>query len=132
METNRLYNIAEKSGVAIDRVSLPANKSLSVNIEGRMFVALDCELRGASERVCLAHELGHCETASFYNIYSPLDIRGKHERRADNWAIKRLVPKSRYLSAIRLGYDNIFSLAEYFDVTAEFMQKAVNFYSNTI
>ncbi len=131
MDLNRLYSIAEHSGVSIDRADLPKNLSLSLMAGGEMLVALDKGLCGAKEKVCLAHELGHCETASFYNIYAPLDIRGKHERRADRWAIKRLIPKAQYIAAIKQGYDNIFSLSEHFDVTPEFMQKAVEYYKNS-
>ena len=129
METNRLYCIAEKRGVTVDRFDVRENKSVSVKSGDNLYVGLDEKLSGASEKVCLAHELGHCLTYSFYNIYSPFDIREKHEKRADKWAIQRLVPKTRYKKAVKDGYDNIFSLAEYFGVTAEFMQKAVNLYS---
>lgn len=128
METNRLYRIAEENGIVIDRISLPMNLSASVMCENKMYVAIDKDIRGAEERVCLAHELGHCQTASFYNIFAPLDVRGKHERRADRWAIKRLIPPTKYKDAIRNGYNDIYSLAEYFDVTADFMQKAVDYY----
>lgn len=128
METNRLYRIADKSGIEVDRLSLPLNKSVSVNSQGNLFVALDNKLTGAEERVCLAHELGHCETMSFYNVYSPCDVRGKHERRADLWAIKKLIPHSQLQSALKRGYSDIYSLAEYFNVTTDFMQKAVEFY----
>lgn len=129
METNRLYRIAEKDGITIDRVSLPLNLSASVMCENGMYVAIDKGVDGAEERVCLAHELGHCLTASFYNIFAPLDVRGKHERRADRWAIERLIPPAKYKSALRHGYNDIFSLAEYFDVTTDFMKKAVKYYS---
>lgn len=128
METNKLFSIAEKHGITVDRFSLPNNYSVSVNYSGNMFIALDNDISGADEKVCLAHELGHCETMSFYNIYSPFDVRGKHERRANCWAIKKLIPKSRYISALKKGYDNIYSLAEYFGVTNDFMQKAVEYY----
>lgn len=128
MKTNRLYRIAEENGIVIDRISLPLNLSASVMCENKMYVAIDKNIRGAEERVCLAHELGHCQTASFYNIFAPLDVRGKHERRADKWAIKRLVPPTKYKNALRNGYNDIYSLAEYFDVTADFMKKAVDYY----
>jgi len=42
----------------------------------------------------LAHELGHCECGAFYNRYSPFDLVGKHERRADCWA-KKTPPEGR-------------------------------------
>ncbi len=129
METLKLYTLAESHGITVERLPLPENKSVSMCHNSRQFVALDRGISGADERVCLAHELGHCETNSFYNIYSPFDIREKHERRANLWAINRLVPEKQYKSALRQGYDNIYSLAEYFGVTVSFMKKAVDFYT---
>lgn len=128
METNKLYAFAAKSGVTVDRFSMKENGSASVAVGERLFIAVDPKLMGRSEKVCLAHELGHCATGSFYNIYSPLDIREKHERRANCWAIRKLVPKTRYYLAIKSGIDTLYSLAEYFEVTPEFMQKAVDYY----
>ena len=128
MDSNRFYRLANAHGVIIDRLSVPKNKSVSVKSDGKYFVCIDKDLSGASEKVCLAHELGHCATSSFYNIYSPFDIREKHEKRADKWAITKLVPKPLFEKALKNGYDNVYSLAEYFGVTTDFMQKAVDYY----
>lgn len=128
METNKLYNLALKSGVTVDKFSMEKNASASVNYNGEYFIAVDPRLTSTDEKVCLAHELGHCITGSFYNIYAPLDIREKHERRANRWAINKLVPKYRLKAAFKNGLDNIYSLAEYFDVTPDFMQKAIEYY----
>ncbi len=128
MKTSRLYSIADRDKITVDRTSLKENTSISLNLSGNLFVALDSGLTGAKERVCLAHELGHCETMSFYNIYSPCDVRGRHEYRANRWAISNLIPHAQYKKALKRGYTDIYSLAEYFGVTAEFMQKAVDFY----
>lgn len=128
MKTTELYRIAEKDGITVERFGLILNKSVSVCFNDGLFVGIDGQMAGADEKVCLAHELGHCETMSFYNVYSPLDIRGKHERRADIWAIKKLIPKSRYLWALKHGYRDIYSLAEYFEVTPEFARKAADYY----
>lgn len=128
METTKLYEIAERDGITVDRFDLLKNRSVSVKCEDSMYVAIDNNMTRAEEKVCLAHELGHCETFSFYNIYSPLDIRGKHENRANCWAIKKLIPKYQYKKALKSGYDNVYSLAEYFGVTTDFMLKAVEYY----
>lgn len=82
----------------------------------------------AEERVHLAHELGHCETGSFYNAYSSLEIRAQKEIRADRWAFSRLVPICELNSVIESGIDELWDLAEYFDVTEDFMLKAVEYY----
>lgn len=131
METTKLYDIAERHNITVDRFGLPKCGSVSVWHNNRLFIALDSGINTrAEERVCLAHELGHCETLSFYNIYSPADIRAKHENHANRWAIQRLIPENRYRRALRNGYTYIHSLAEYFDVTDEFMTKAVEYYKN--
>ena len=108
---------------------MPKSRSIAINENGG-FVAIDQSVNSAEERVCLAHEMGHFETMSFYNMYSPLDVRGKHERRADRWAIEKLVPKKDYVAALKNGYTELHELAEYFGVTEEFMKKVAEFYSS--
>lgn len=131
METETLYSIAENHKIKVDRFCLSANKSISLNIQDHLFVALDNNIYGADEKVCLAHELGHCETLSFYNIYSPLDVRGKHERRADIWAINKLVPRQQLEYAIKQGYRSLYDLAEFFGVTTVFMRKAIEYHNQS-
>lgn len=82
----------------------------------------------AQERVHLAHELGHCETGSFYNVYSSLDIREKQEQRADRWAVSHLVPVEEFMSALSEGVVEVWELAEFFDVTEDFIRKAAEIY----
>lgn len=82
----------------------------------------------AEELACIAHEIGHCETGSFYNIYTPLDIRQKHENRADRYAYRQLVPKDELDRAVMNGYTEPWELAEYFGVPQPFLEKAVEYY----
>ena len=79
-------------------------------------------------KVKIAHELGHCETGSFYNRYSHLDVRRKHENRADRWAIKKLIPEDELKKAVSSGVVETWELAEYFSVTEPFMIKAILYY----
>ncbi len=73
----------------------------------------------------LAHEIGHCETLAFYNAYSPLEVREKHEKKADRWAASKLVPVRELTDALMHGVREIWDLAEFFNVTEEFMLKAI-------
>lgn len=82
----------------------------------------------AAHTVSLGHEMGHCMTDSFYVKGASLDVRQKHENRADKWAINRLVPVDEFDAAIADGCDSIWALAEHFNVTEDFMRKAVCFY----
>ena len=77
----------------------------------------------------LAHELGHCVTGSFYNRYAALDVRRRHENRADKWAVKKLLTAEALDEAVAEGYTEMWELAERFGVTQEFMEKAVCWYT---
>lgn len=126
--TSELYEIAEKNGTEIICRELPQTASVSVrSAAGRCYVGIDpFEIETtAEERVHIAHEIGHCETLAFYNAYSPLETRGRQERRADRWAVSRLVPVRELTEALKRGIKEIWDLAEYFDVTEEFMLKAI-------
>ncbi|MBQ8016170.1 MAG: ImmA/IrrE family metallo-endopeptidase [Clostridia bacterium] len=133
-KTNELYRIAEQSGTEIICFDLPQTVSVSVlSGGGSCYIGLDpfrIETT-AQERVHLAHELGHCETGAFYSLHSAAETRGRCENRADRWAIKALVPFCELLSAFQSGITDLWALAEHFDVTEDFMRKALNHYRVT-
>ncbi len=83
------------------------------------WIALDTdhiESTTEAKSVCLAHEMGHIETNSFYNVHSPLDVRQKHENRANKWAIKQLITEEELDEAVANGHTcEIWDLADYFD-----------------
>lgn len=122
-----LYQRAEQEGVDVDY--FPMREVIPFSLpEGLIAMDVDKMKDSQEEKVFLAHELGHIETGSFYNVYSGLDVRGKHERRADKQAIKMLVPKDELDKAVRDGYTELWELADFFGVPCEFMEKAVKFY----
>ena len=86
-----LYTQAEKQNIPILFYAMPGCGSMSVQLPGGscaigMDVAPQAE---AVEREHLGHELGHCMTGSFYNIYAVADLRERQVNRADKWAIRR-------------------------------------------
>lgn len=111
----------------------PKTGSMSIRAEsGSCYIALDPSIQdgGAQERVHLGHELGHCVTGSFYNRYAAMDLRARHENRADRWAVRALVPACALRQAVADGCTELWELAERFGVTEEFMRKAVCLYTN--
>ena len=131
MHTQALYDLARQQNIEVLTHPLPQTGSLSVMLEGgRCFVGLDCSVcDGATqERVHLSHELGHCVTGSFYNIYAAVECRQRHENRADKWAISTLIPVEDLDEAVAQGCTEIWELAERFQVTEEFMRKTVCYY----
>ena len=127
-----LYAYAENRNIDVDWIPMRRATSLSVPLGDGYAIALDPWKLGtlAQETVCLAHELGHCETGSFYNQYAALDVRPQHENRADKWAIRRLVPAEELDAAMADGCDTIPALADRFGVTELFMRKAVCWYAH--
>ena len=126
-----LYEYAEDQGIDVDWFPMEQATSLSLPLpDGSCAIAINPWKMGtlAQETVCLAHELGHCKTGSFYNRYAALDIRQKHENRADKWAIRHLVPEEALDQAVADGYADLPALAERFGVTEQFMRKAVCWY----
>lgn len=126
-----LYELAKKRDIEVLCFPLPITGALAVmDRRGSCTIGIDpMQLQSeADEKVKLAHELGHCLTGSFYNRFTPLDIREKHERRAERWAIHNLVPRSKFNEALRRGYTEVWQLAELFDVTEPFMQSVVEYY----
>ena len=130
MTTQRLYRLADARQIPVFFLPLPECGSISLqDARGRCAIGMDsgCAAQ-ASERVHLAHELGHCLTGSLYNCQSPLDLRQKHENHADKWAISALIPRSAYQAALADGCTELWQLAERFGVTEDFARKAVCWY----
>jgi len=131
MQLRNLYEFAQQQNIEVLSHPMARNASMSVMLEdGRCFVGMDESVRdgGVQERVHLSHELGHCVTGSFYNIYAAIDHRQRHENRANKWAIQALIPVEELDDAIAEGCTEVWELAERFQVTEEFIRKAVCFY----
>ena len=127
MQLASLYRCAQRNHIPVLRYPLPRCGSLSVQTEQGYFIGMDqavCD-NAAQERTHLSHELGHCLTGSFYNVYTPFDVRLRHEHRADKWAIRRLIPAKALDEAVAAGHTQLWDLAEHFGVTEAFMRKAV-------
>ena len=130
---SQLYDYAAASGIAVFDFSLPENGSVSIiDDSGSCYIGIDASVIDGDvlERVHLGHELGHCATGSFYNRYSPYDLRQRHENRADKWAIRKLIPAAELDDAVAAGHTQLWDLAEYFGVTEAFMRKAVSLYTH--
>lgn len=131
MTLNGLYDLAEEEGITIANFSLSRREALStMDSDGDCYIAIDPHKVAsmADEKTKLAHEIGHCVTGAFYNVFSPYDSRQRHENRADKWAIKKLIPEDKLERAVSKGYTEVWELAELFCVTEDFMRKAVSLY----
>lgn len=126
-----LYELADQQNIEVLQYPMAENGSMSIMLEdGSCYIGIDLATRDGSiqERVHLGHELGHCLTGSFYNIHAAIDYRQRHENRADKWAIRFLVPVEDLDEAVADGCTDLWSLADRFGVTEDFIKKAVCYY----
>lgn len=126
MDVTELYNYADENKINVHSYPLTELKSLSVPNH----IAIDKSKieNSTEEKVCIAHEIGHCETGSFYSNRTKLDVRERHENRANRWAVHALIPIDEYKIAIQDGYTEVWQLADYFEVTEDFIKKAIYIY----
>lgn len=81
------------------------------------------------EKACvLAEELGHYHTSTGDILDQKSLSNRKQEKRARNWAYERLVPLSAFVQAHKEGIKSKYELAEFLDVTEEFLHSAIKHY----
>lgn len=128
-----LYELAGKQNIPIFPYPMPRCGSMSLMTpDGSCCIGVDRQVLdgGVEERMHLSHELGHCVTGSFYNIYAAADSRQRHENRADKWAIEQLIPVEDLDDAVAQGCTEIWELAEHFQVSEDFIRKTVCYYTH--
>lgn len=83
------------------------------------------------EKACvLAEELGHHHT-TVGNIIELQDVQNiKQERKARIWAYDKLVGVVGLIKAFEHGCHSKYEIAEYLEVTEEFLQDAINHYQS--
>lgn len=94
-------------------------------------VAINTSVNNSIEKACvLAEELGHHHT-SVGNILD-MDLTGnrKQERQARIWAFNKLIGLTGIVEAFEHGCQSRYEMAEYLDVTEEFLEECVACYRN--
>ena len=131
MQIQNLYDLARQQNIEVLSYPMPQNASMSLMLEdGKCVIGMDESVRDGSvlERVHLSHELGHCVTGSFYNIYAAVDCRQRHENRANKWAITALIPVEELDDAIARGCTEVWERAGRHRETEDFIRKTVCWY----
>lgn len=82
-----------------------------------------------NEKTCiLAEELGHYHTAvGDFTDQTKLENL-KKERLGRAWAYERLLPLNRIIEAGQAGIEGRHAVAEFLEVTEEFLQEAISYY----
>lgn len=104
--------IGKLKGLYVDN-TITINTSMETNIE---------------KKCVLVEELGHHYT-SFGNIVNQSKLENrKQERLARAWGYKKLVGVIKLIEAYKNGVKNRFELAEYLDVTEEYIEEVLKYY----
>lgn len=92
-------------------------------------IALSSDLCTVSERCCtLAEEIGHHYT-TVGNILNPNNVENrKQEQQARTWAYNKLIGLMGIVDSYKAGCHNAHEMAEYLNVTEEFLIEALERY----
>lgn len=91
-------------------------------------IAIERRMSNTEKACVLAEELGHHHT-TVGNILDQSDVGNrKQERRARLWAYRRAFDLVDLVSAYKYGCRNRYELAEYLEVTEQFLQDALDTY----
>lgn len=125
MDYEALLIQANSHGLVVKEKNLVASDG---RIKGNK-IAIRKDIDTTLEKSCvLAEELGHYYTSSG-NIIDMQDVQNrKQEHRARLWAYKRMVTMDKLTDACKCGCRNRYEIAEYLDVTEEFLQEAIDSY----
>ena len=127
-----LYQKLSKAGTRFYIWDLEKDKAVTLEVDGTygIFMDFDNITSSSEEAVVVAHEGGHASTGASHKVCSPFDLVEKHEHKAWKWAIKNYISENDLDDAVASGYTDIYSLAELFCVTEDFMKKTVCWYTH--
>lgn len=120
---NGLLEFAKSEHIKID--VYPMNKVKACSIPHSIAINPNKIKTNRELKECLAHELGHQATGSFYKLNSKFETRSRMEERATRWAVQALISAKDLKRAFKKGYTEVWQLAEYFDVPENFIKDTV-------
>lgn len=133
-----LYRWLKDKGVFLFDQNLPFSskdsKAITIKLKDSdvwgIFIDKEQLKTYAEEKTAMLHESGHYATGTTHEVCSPYDLVAKHEYEANKWAIQHALSEDELDHAVAEGHTELWDLAEYFNVTEEFMKKIVCWYAH--
>lgn len=92
-------------------------------------VAIRKDIKTTTEKACvLAEELGHYHTTYGNILCQSSVLNRKQEMRARAWAYDRMIGLINLINAFKHGCCSAFDIADYLNVTEEFLSEALQYY----
>lgn len=122
-----LLSESDSIGLTVKEKPLKYNNG---RIKGKR-IAIRRDLSTSAEKSCvLAEELGHYYTSTGDILDQSSITNRKQERRARIWAYNKMIGLNGIVSAHNAGCRNSYEVAEYLEVTEEFLLEAIQCYRN--
>ncbi len=121
-----LLEVASNEGVTVIDYDL-GEKIRGLYCDGYILIEKHA---GTEERYCtLAEELGHHFTAASNIVETDSIDKCKQEQLGRRWGFENILPVQKIIDAIINGCDTLYAIAEQLEVTPEYLQDALKYYS---
>lgn len=120
-----LYD-TEQQGVNVIELDLDTNKPCGKCIDNNIFI--NSRISNKEKLCVLAEELGHCKlTVGDITDLKNISNR-KQEIVARRWGYEKIVGLIKLIEAFEEGAPNRYEIAEYLDITEDFLEDAITYY----
>ena len=124
----KLEDVAYQDDVDVLNYRLESNNIKGLYCDGVIAIREDMTI---PEKTCaLAEELGHHETSVGNILDMTSAANRKQERQARLWAYNKQIGLIGLVRAFEHGCQNRFEIAEYLEVTEEFLEECIECYRN--
>ena len=126
----KVYSYAKDQRIFVHFGEIGFAKAITVKDGDYFNIAVDRAAASGETGECalLIHELAHIATGSFYFHDTPIVQKRRQEERAFRWSAQFCVPPDKIQSAIKSGITKVYELAEFFDVSEEYLNSCLKYY----
>lgn len=125
----QLHQEAENENIEVLQYSFQSDRIKGLYCDGA--IALNNELKDSKEKACvLSEELGHHYTTIGHILDQRKTENRKQELRARAWAYNKMIGLMGIVRAYENRCSSFHEMAEFLDVTEEFLSEALEFYKN--
>lgn len=120
----RLENEACRDGIDIIKRKFNSPRIKGLYYDG--IIAINENIKTSNEKACvLAEELGHHYTSVGNILDQTISSNRKQERQARLWAYDKQIGLHGLIKAYEHGCKNRYEIAEYLEVTEQFLEEAI-------
>lgn len=125
MDYDTLLTESDSINIIVKEFDLKTAKGLCLGNR----IAINKSLTTIEKGCVLAEEIGH-HLLTVGDILDQTKLCNiKQEKLARNWSYEKMIPLPSIINAYKYGISNKFELAEYLNVTVEFLQECINYYN---